>query len=257
MPSQRNKPPRGDVCIFGDSHLGSVKQAMDAGLIKTGGRKITFWGADGPNFRALRWKNGRIVPDAVAREIVAKINGGSHPTLAPGDFELFIFYGARLRAHEFFVAMLPYLRRPEGAMSGAAMQAVVDHWASKTRAWRLAKLFSMGDAQVIFVPTSFPTEGVMLPEVEKTRLRQKATKAERAILWGHMAATATSNGFTLMPQPEEFVTGDTLTKAEYAVDGAQASRDYVHKTPEFAARMIEAALELASHTPVPRQVTGA
>ncbi len=241
MPLPADVPPaRGDICIFGDSHIGSVKQAIDNRLIDTGGRSVTFWGADGPSFRALRWKNGRVVPDASVLDLVRKINGGSHDTLGPQDFDLFIFYGARLRAHEFFASILEH----PGQISAAAMQTILAGWTHKTRAWRIAQAFARAGAQVLFVPASFPTQNVLDQKAEKKRLAIRSSKAQRTALWQHLEDAAARAGFTLVPQLEKTVTGNTLTKAEYAQPNAQAASDWVHKSPQYAALMIEHALAI-------------
>ncbi|MCP5037980.1 MAG: hypothetical protein GY945_10315 [Rhodobacteraceae bacterium] len=246
MPSQaKSLPPRGDICIFGDSHIASVQRALQGKLIDTGRRKVTFWGADGPSFRALRWHRGRIVPDASVRDMVRKISGGSHEDLGPQDFDLFIFYGARLRPHEFFTSILKHQRQPEGQLSSAAMQAIVSRWTNKTRAWRFAQAFADAGATVMFVPASLPSQNVLDSQGEKEQLAVRSTKAERAALWRILGDEAANAGFTLIPQPDESVTSDTLTKAEYATSDARANNDWVHKSPEFAALMVASALHKA------------
>ncbi len=239
------KPDRGDICIYGDSHIGSVKLALDTGLINTGGRQVEFWGANGPAFRGLRWKQGRIVPDDSACEIVAQVNGGRRNSLGPEDFDLFTFYGARLRAQEFFAHMLEHMHTPEGQISSAALQAIATGWTRKTRAWRFARAFAEAGAQVIFVPTPFPSKDVLDPEHERQRLQVKSSKAERTRLWKLLADVAAGQGFTLMPQPDETVTAETMTHAKYAAKEARESQDEVHKNPEFAALLINQALALA------------
>lgn len=228
----------GRVCIFGDSHLGAAKRALDAGLIDTRGREVTFWGADGPSFRALRWKRGQIVPDAGVRSLVGRISGGLE-RLGPGDFDKFIFYGARLRAHEFFKAVLEHEARPEGHLSQAQMQALVAHWSESTRAWRFARLFAAAGADVVFVPTAFPSEGVLDKQVERARFAVSSTKAARARIWKVLEGAAGTQGFTLARQPDATVTRATMTRAEFAVPGAAESRDWVHKSPQYAALILE------------------
>ncbi len=250
MPSRNDPGPSrndpGSVCVFGDSHMASVKQAWDQGLIDAGGRAMSFWGADGPSFRALRWKGGKVVPDAPVRGLVRRISGGPE-TLAPEDHDLFIFYGARLRVHEFFAGIVNHERGEAGFLSAAARARLVARWTSSTRAWRIAREFSRRGARVVFVPTSLPTQGVLPAAAERQQLALKTTRAERARLWQMLEDEARANGFTLIPQPEETVTrSTTLTRAEYAVPGAREARDWVHKSPQFAALMVRAALAAAA-----------
>ncbi len=245
MPSQAGKPRSDEICVFGDSHLGAVKRAWDQGLIDLGGQKLRFWGADGPSFRALRWRGGRIRPDAEVRDLVLRISGGLD-SLGPGDFDSFIFYGARLRAHEFFKAVLEHESRPEGHVSEAQMRTMRDGWLESTRAWRPAREFARKGARVVFVPTPLPTEGIMDKALEQERLAVRSTRAARARLWGYLQQAATANGFALLAQPEDSVTANTLTKNEYAAPDAAETRDWVHKSPEYAARMIGEAMAVLS-----------
>ncbi len=245
MPSRASEPKTGDICIFGDSHLGAVKRAHDGGLIDTGGRALRFWGADGPSFRKLRWRNGRIRPDADIRDLVLEISGGLD-SLGPKDFHTFIFYGARLRAHDFFKAVLDHESRPQGHISQAQMQALVTRWSESVRAWRLACAFADAGAEVVFVPTAFPSEGVVDKALEQENLAVRSTKAARTRLWALLVQAAEAKGFQLLVQPEDTITSNTLTKRDFSTPNAKETRDWVHKSPEFAARMVAAAIGMTS-----------
>ncbi len=249
MPSQTGKPRSGEICVFGDSHLGAVKRAWDGKMIDTDGRQLRFWGADGPSFRALRWRRGRIRPDSEVIDLVLRISGGLE-SLGPEDFESYIFYGARLRAHEFFRAVLQHESRPEGHISSAQMQALLTRWLESIRAWRLAREFARAGARVVFVPTAFPTAGILEAEMERERLAVPSSAAQRARLWGLLCEAARENGFVLLAQPDDSVTDCTLTRREYAAPNAVESGDWVHKSPQYGARMVQEAIAaLAGEAP--------
>lgn len=236
------RPAQGKICVFGDSHIGSVKRALDRGLIDIGCHEVTFWGADGPSFRALRWKGGRIVPDREARAIVARISGVHHESIGANDFDLFIFYGARLRVQEYFASMQHDLRRPELGLSSGALRAITDRWAVRTRAWRFARNFVRAGAKVVFVPTSFPTAGILPPEVERKRYHLSLNVAERTLLWGALQDAARRRGFCLVAQPDDTLSETMMTKPEFAAENAHDSKDVVHKSAEYAAIMMKLAL---------------
>ena len=192
-------------------------------------------------FADLRWRNGRIRPDAEITDLVLQISGGLD-SLGPGDFDSFIFYGARLRVHDFFKAVLDHESRPEGYISEAQMRTMRDGWLESIRAWRLARKFARKGANVVFVPTALPSAGVVDKALEQERLAVRSTRASRARLWGYLQKAAGANGFALLAQPEDSVTDNTLTRNEYATPDAAETRDWVHKSPEYAARMIGEAL---------------
>ncbi len=237
--------PRKKLCIFGDSHLASVKRALDGGLIDMSAFDVEFWGAKGAYFRQLHMQDGAIVAEGEAADMVAAVNGRGRTHLRAQDFDCVLFYGARLRISEFFA---PFLERMHGdgvVDSEAVIQAAAETWLTCTRAFRFARVFAeQRDTQVFFAPGPLPTVGAKDFTIKNRVLQQypnasKATAADRDLLWRALMQQAGSTGVQLLRQPEETVVGGVFTDARYGVENAQDSEDAGHKSPAFAALMLE------------------
>lgn len=238
MPS----PPE-TLCIFGDSHIGSVRRALDAGLVRLDGFEVEFWGAAGPLFRQIDIKQGVVRPiGKEAEEVVLRVNGKGRATLSPEDFGSYLFYGARLRIAEFMLPYLHHLRDPQQAASSAVMQAAARQFLTSCRAVRIARSFAAsGRTRVFFAPAPLTTDGMSGQGALKDYPRAvEAMAADRARIWQMFAQILADDGITLIAQPDETVVNGVFTHADYAIEGAQASGDAGHKSPEFARLMLQA-----------------
>jgi len=224
-------------CFYGDSHLASVKLARDQGLLGEIGDRVSFWGAPGPSFRGLRMLDGRIVPDPDAREDLALVRGDGPETLGPQDYDHFVFYGARMRLGEYLKAVSDH-QATMGYLSDAVLAEATSGWLEGVRAYRFARSFAAAGAKVFFVPTPLPTKGIVNARAEKRlyRIARRRKQVDR-ILKG-LDARCTADGVHLVLQPGETLTPDLMTRPDFAIDAAQAAKDVVHKSPEFAAIMV-------------------
>lgn len=248
MPSQTRS-----LCIFGDSHLGSVRRALDEGLIDLTGFEVEFWGADGPNFRDIDIEGDTVRPQTDdALKWVRTINGNGRETLGPGDFDVYLFYGARLRLTDIMPPYLDILCNPDAAVSEAVLSAAVNRFISGRRSARIARHFAdSGGPRVFFCPASFLADGVVDPMARQGVFAQfphaeKAGEAERARLWRMIDAIFGESGVTVLRQPEDTIVRGCLTDGRYAVQDAVAQKDAVHKSPEFGARMLAEFLKAAT-----------
>ena len=108
-------PSRHKLAIFGDSNLGAVRRAWEAGLLRFHGYDLEFWGAAGGDYRAIHYGKGALRATTLeAEETVLLVNGNGRRALAATDFDVFVFYGVRLRLAEFFAASSGPVR-PVGA----------------------------------------------------------------------------------------------------------------------------------------------
>ncbi len=247
MPSPDN--PR--LLIFGDSHIASARRAVDRGLVDLSGYELEFWGAYGPAFREFRLRSGVVHAMNETKEIALKINGQGRTTVSPAEFDVVLFYGARLRAAHFFA---PYLHRLQCGIdlpSRAVMTLATRHFLRSLRSYRLAAALARAkETSVLFAQAAFPTAGIrplqdMDPIYSENVKAFEATAADRDLVWGHLHQTALQDGVALVRQPEHTITDGIFTHEEFAVSDAHKKLDDGHKSDEFAALMIREALGLS------------
>jgi hypothetical protein len=231
------------LCLFGDSHLAALKRALDDDIAQLPGYEAEFWGAKGAQFRQLvQDADGRIRPGREAAEMVALINGRGRMTLAPADFDVFLFWGARLRVAEF---LAPFLHRSQSGTvdSFAVLSAAAAQFLTNCRSYRFARSFARAGAEVWMIPAPLPTAGVK-DFTRKNRVlagwerATGASAADRLRLWSALESVAAQDGVRLIRQPEDTVTGALFTDARYAVAGVAETEDAGHKSPAYAARLL-------------------
>lgn len=252
--------PGKSLCIVGDSHIGSVRRAMNAGLIDLAGFEHEFWGAVGPLFRQqIQFEDGRIFAAGTeAEEMVRQINSRGRLSIGPQDFDVFLFYGARCRISEVMVPFLHRLRTPRLAISQAVLRAAIDGYLGERRMVRAARAFAAAGARVFYAPAPLLTDGI-----EDLRAPGKvldrypnavgATQDEAERIWECFETLFASDGITMVRQPRDTVKDVILTDRKWAIPGAEEIGDTGHKSPEFAARMIGEFLRLAGHVPAAKQ----
>ena len=239
MPSAR-KIKR--ICLFGDSALAAYRHALTEGLVQLPGIEVEFFGAPGPSFRSFESLNGRIVPGPEALPALSLVNGAGRTSLGPDDFDAFLFIGARLGAADFVAAHI-HLARGSALPSRAVQEAMAYDFLIRVRAWRFARDFAR-HRPVMFIPTPYPTEGI-LDLSARNRLfayyprAEFATVADRARAWQMLMDVSQKSGVPLLAQPDHTVTRGVLTQARYATKDAAAKEDISHKSPEFAALMLQ------------------
>ncbi len=244
MPSPHKSQSR-RICFFGDSQMGSLRHALRDGLTTApDGAKVEFWGATGPSFRLVEWRNGAIRARDRALEMALTINGNGREALSADDFDTVIFYGARYRVTEFFGPYLHWIHEHGHAPSSAVLESGARMFAECTRAYRMARDMAKAGCQVIYVPAPFYTEGVNDIDAKDRFLGHypgaaHATQHQRDMLWSALCRIAAQDSITLVPQPEDTVTRGALTLNAFASDEAAASGDTGHKSPAFAARWMQ------------------
>lgn len=230
--------PLPSLCIFGDSHIASVKLALDAGLLPYLTDHLEFWGAYGPAFRQFEYQDQAVHPRKEAEEMVARINGNGRLSLRCDDFAAYLFYGARLRSAEFLPPMLSTLRQG-GHLSAAVRQRVTRRFLEGRKSYRIAQQFVRANpaARVTFAPAPLLTLGVGQPEKTWPEA-EGATPEERAEIRSWLDREAERDGITLLHQPDETIVEGYWTDPRYAATGPESADDPVHKSPEFAALML-------------------
>ena len=240
VPLQGAPAPLPSLCIFGDSHIASVKHALDRGLLPNVTDHLEFWGAYGPAFRALEFRGNTILPgDAAAREMVGRINGAGREALGGGDFAGYLFYGARLRMADFMPPLLETLCAG-GHLSAAVQRKVARRFLRGTKAYRIACAFARATPglTIAFAPAPLLTRGVGSPGRVYPGA-DGATAEQRDAIRGWLDREAAQDGIRLLHQPEETIAAGYWTDPAWASDEAGQEDDPVHKNAAFAARMVE------------------
>jgi hypothetical protein len=230
------------ICVFGDSHIACIKHALDENRVSVPFGRLEFWGASGPSFRGIHLKDRRLQPlTEDAQEQVKMISGTGRGSLAPEDFDVFLFVGSRLRAQSYIVPMLWRAQDEAGYLSQAVRDAVLERWLTGCRSYRAARAFAAsGKTRVFFAPASFMNDQVLDEKVVARSINQQATAAERSALWEGVAQRMDRDGITLIAQPEQTVTRGCLTRIEYASSRAIELQDPVHKNGAFGALILKA-----------------
>ncbi|MBU2981018.1 hypothetical protein KO498_04245 [Lentibacter algarum] len=179
-----------------------------------------------------------------AEEMVLRVNGNGRKRIAPNDFDVFVFYGVRLRLAEFFAPYLSLLADEDCAVSDAVLRCAADTFLNDRRSVRMAVKFKKaGAARIVFAYAGFPVWGIV-DQTEEGRILSnypivtQATEKMRQRIWNALIAAFESRGLELLHQPEDMITQGMFTKGEYAVEGAVEKQDASHKAPSYAAKLL-------------------
>ncbi len=240
MPSQSKR-----LVVFGDSNIATVKRAVDEGLLEFNGWEHEYWGAAGPEFRHIHFGKGALrAIRSDAEKMVLLVNGNGRKVLKPKDFDLFVFYGARLRLAEFFAPYLALLSDKDRSVSDAVLELAAHTFLQDRRSVRMAEqLKAAGAKDVVFAFAGFPVWGVV-DQTEEGRILAghptvcEADEAIRLRIVGAVSSAFERRGLRFLMQPEETVVKGMFTEACYAVDGAVEKEDPSHKSPAYAAKIL-------------------
>ena len=232
---------RKNLCIFGDSHIGCVKNALTQKIFKSRrALDFEFWGADGPRFRGLDLEGSTIVPRAEVLETVRLVNGKGRDILDPADFDAILFMGARIRTHEFFEPHLHRMQQVDGYLSDAVFRQNCEDWLPKNRFYRAAKaMAAVGHGRIFFAPTTFLTEGFEAQITKGCQDAVQASAGDRQKIWAELIRVAANDGIDLMPQSEETIANGCMTKRTYSNVLSNGEFDPVHRNPEYAAILLK------------------
>jgi hypothetical protein len=224
-------------CAYGDSHLGSLKLALSGDLVDPGAVDVEFWGADGPLFRDIHEVDGVMRPTTrEARARVLMINGAGRDWVGPDDFDVFLFFGARLRTHDLFHVILGFMAEETGFLSRGALERVIDRWLMACRSYRTARKFAeSGVSRVMFAPASFLSDGLEATHRKMQEIESGLSEERAAWIWSGIESAMARDGVELIEQPARTRAGPCMTRAEFACDNAVALKDPVHKNAAYGA----------------------
>jgi hypothetical protein len=225
------------LCIFGDSHMASVKHALNQNLVKVADDlSVEFWGANGPLFRELDLIDGKIVPRPTALGTVLMVNGNGRKVLNPDDFDMCLFLGTRIRTSRFVSPVLQKLKGGNEFLSEAVFLQCCQDWLPNYRFYRAAQSFAeSGKTKVVLMSNSLQAEDSPPSQVDLYPDAMKATKADRGRIWKAFGNICANDGITYIPQIEDTITSGCLTKAKYTRIDSDGLPDYAHRNAEYGA----------------------
>lgn len=229
-------------CVYGDSHIACIKNAVDEDRVDLTGVDLEFWGAAGPRFRDLHFVDGRITPTSPeAERYLEVINPEGRKELSPTDFEAYLFMGCRLRASEFLVPILRGHSDATAFVSSAVRATMLFRWLEGCRSYRVAREFAK-NRPVLFAPAGFLNDRLIKEDEVQATINTGATLEQRAELWREVERAMAQDGVTLLAQPEETVIRGALTHFDYAAKPEAVDGDTVHKNGAYGALILNAAI---------------
>lgn len=235
-PDDPSIPPLPRLAVFGDSHYACLRQADNQNLIDLSGVTVEYWGHVGRRFRFLSCRDGAIVPDDdYTAQRFAKFNEKGRTFLPAADFDVIFFMSCRVEVTPLFQTLLAARRTGPFLTSGLQARLARDSLRAQRFYLYARDLAAVGGARILLAPVSFPTEGYAGLRPRPGPAVRTAPADDRAAIWHLLADTATADGLTLLPQPEETVTEGLFTRAAFAIENHEALDDHAHKNPAYGA----------------------
>jgi hypothetical protein len=216
--------------------------AHNQGLVDMSGAEVEYWGHVGKRFNFLGFRDGAIVPkDEFTANRFAKFNEKGRRFLAPDDFDMVLFMGARVDVSPRMTSLLRLGAMGRSVSTGLKRRVAHDFLQSQM-CYGFAKGFAAaGSARIVMAPVSFSTEN---PAADTSDPVRSCTAEDRAEVWSYFVDAAAQDGITFLPQPDETVTAGVFTKADYAVDRYQERNDYCHRNPAYGALILAQTMAL-------------
>jgi hypothetical protein len=235
------------VMIFGDSHMASVRLALNARPARLVPHDVEFWGTVGHRFRHISLKGGAIVPDDdFTAKRFAVVNRMGRTELRPDDFDAVAFTGCRTRVDGLFMEFLHRNRHRDQFVSSGVQRAIIAGHLRSLYPYQFAMEFArQGKARILYAPVSFQLAGHPHPMTDMFPDAVEGTAKERAAIWALVRAVMAEDGIVLLAQPDGTVVDGCFTNPSYATRHA-ATGDSTHKNATYGAlvlRQIRAELE--------------
>ena len=230
LPSDRVR-----LCIFGDSHIASIRYALKGRELTDPPVDVEFWGTVGNRFRKIALQDGALVPeDETTANRFAAVNTHGRRLLRPDDFDAILFMGARTRVNGLFAEFLHRAQTPDLFLSTGVRREIIRAHLADQRAYGFAQAFAaQGKARILFAPVSFPTEGISTEFLDRCPDAIHGTANQRAAIWALLGEVMAVDGITLLPQADRSVTRGCFTAAAYATRHAAERGDSTHKNGAY------------------------
>lgn len=86
------------VCVFGNSHVGSLRRAWERNKQKYAEIELTFFASPGKDLQGLKVSNGNLIADSESLKDVLIYTSGTDGDVIVKDYDCFLIYAAQTKS---------------------------------------------------------------------------------------------------------------------------------------------------------------
>lgn len=229
------------ICIFGNSHIGALAQAVEGNArFAEAGHDLFFWGATGKKFPQITYQDGIFTSAFPAQAKL--ISGDRCEALDVRHTDILVFYGCTVNPSYDAKCIAIVLKEAgqisNGLFSALMMEQIEQWWKEKAiRNWMEAVRRDFPSKRILFCPQPFRAKhGNVLGKAKDPVLVKKVQDA----LLKYCCSWADKNNIEFCWQPPETVIEDLFTDPIYA-KGSRKPRtgepypenDFVHMSAAY------------------------
>jgi len=188
------------ICVLGNSHIATLKQAWDIRPHKA--HSLTFFGAVRDTLLGLRVRKGLLIPDNDALADSLAFTSGGLRRIDPAQYDAFLVFGLCRKVHRQVENFAP------GLSSAVLEQTLGDYWQARNL-YRMAKRLARISKKPVYLGHS-PLE-IRSPEMAVDQGDYPAfISASNRLVFAPVNAE-------LLPQPPATVLGGLATPARFGI----------------------------------------
>lgn len=226
------------ICIFGNSHLASLKLGWDDLKSSYPDVELIFFGSPNDTLRELDIDNGRLVPNNPVLAEKLKHTSGGREFVQPAEFDAFLLYGNFIPPRDLSIVL-----------SRAVMTATAIDRFHQSVTWRLARQISTLSRAPIYASPE--------PASARSNIAERFSAFYSYVdVMTALIAGLAAEQLTLIAQPAETMsnawsTRESFTKNsvrlatnELRGDVPHGERDYRHMNAEYGALYLKNFFEI-------------
>ncbi|KGF72923.1 hypothetical protein DO97_04305 [Neosynechococcus sphagnicola sy1] len=228
------------ICVLGNSHVGSLKNAWDELQRKYPNIEITFFAAPKNDLSGLSIRNQELVPTNKGLEKILHYTSGGKTKVNPKDFDLFLIYGLYFRV----------LKLDERFSDAVLIQACRDNYLQSLN-YQVAAMVRQLSSRQIYIGHH------PLKASESTVCSESKSISYNRVL-GMTSTIPNISNLYFLPQPEITIENGWNTRIEYSKGSTRLeinvsrkniehpNSDLVHMNEKFGEIYLNAFLEKVS-----------
>jgi hypothetical protein len=222
------------ICIFGNSHLGSLAQAVEGNArLAEAGHDTFYWGSAGSKFAQITYNNGVFTSPSPSEARL--ISGGRCEVMDARSADIIYFYGCTVaplyEAKRIAVILKEAGQVSSGLRAAMLMEQVEQWWAAKAiRQWMEDLRRDFPTKRILFSPQ--PLEAKNGNALGRTRDPALVKEIKDAVL-NHCRSWSVRHGIEFCPQPPETVIEDLFTDPVYVKDARMRHTGRLYSETDF------------------------